>query len=364
MIIDLILDRQDGFGYSPKEFYDEVSEYDEDGWEIARALDSGTERDIKKALCDYVVNNDYNADICDYINSVKWLEEEPSKRTFNMYIPESKRLKKNRLTERGDYNDACFRAKSIVRGLKRDFDVETIRLAFKSVLDDEKMAEKILRPLSKRVKESVDYNGDFWKSMEDVLDDNIGGYGSFHSHDGHSYDGYWSWNKGYVQGNFDIQYYMEQAFMEHNWERYIEKEDFYSSKKDTVETYLDKYNAQSFSYFLKDKDMTYEDFKKLEGDDLIDLEDEFLESYQFYEGLPTIRVQFQYREDSHKMSDTEKEEIFWYADLVGEYDRTILDIVEGTFDFEKDASEEEIADKIADICQEINKKVGDFIKTY
>ena len=221
---------------------------------------------------------------------------------------------------------------------------------------------KMLR--RRKIRESVDYNGEFWKSMEDVLADNINGYGSFYSHDGHSYDGYWSWNKGYVQGNFDIQYYMEQAFMEHNWEKYIEKEDFYSNKNDTVETYLDKYNAQSFSYFLQDKDMTYEDFKKLEGDDLIDLEDEFLESYHFYEGLPMIRVQFQYREDSHKMSDTEKEEIFWYADLVGEYDRTILDIVEGTFDFEKDASEEEIADKIANVCKEINKKVGDYIETY
>jgi len=80
MIIDLILDRKDweeeGYNtYDAKQFYDNVVAYGEIGFEIARALDGGTEENVKKALCDYVINNEYNPKICDYINSVKWLPE-------------------------------------------------------------------------------------------------------------------------------------------------------------------------------------------------------------------------------------------------------------------------------------------------
>ena len=77
MIIDLILDREEGCEYDPKEFYTRVKEYEDDfdgiEPEISRALDSGTEKDVKKALCDYVRYCGYNPDICNYINSVSWL---------------------------------------------------------------------------------------------------------------------------------------------------------------------------------------------------------------------------------------------------------------------------------------------------
>lgn len=83
MIIDLILDRKD-FGtiftdrqgsvkYNANDFYRAVFDYGEIGFDITRALDYGTEQDVKKALCDYIDKGQYNPNIKDYINSVKWL---------------------------------------------------------------------------------------------------------------------------------------------------------------------------------------------------------------------------------------------------------------------------------------------------
>lgn len=113
MIVDLILDRKDddelikqGFthakywdgrlrplAYDPKKFYDDLVGYivpmkDENGnWtkvadpdcpatKISRAMDSGTEQDVKDALCAYITNCNYNPEICDYINSRNWLTKE------------------------------------------------------------------------------------------------------------------------------------------------------------------------------------------------------------------------------------------------------------------------------------------------
>ena len=86
MIIDLILDRKDGLmsyiengklitytEYSPKKFYNEVIQYGEIGWDIAAALDSGEEEDVKRTLCDYIKEEEYRLSICDYIKSVNWL---------------------------------------------------------------------------------------------------------------------------------------------------------------------------------------------------------------------------------------------------------------------------------------------------
>ena len=77
MIIDLILDRQDGASYSPKSFYDRVVGYSETFPEIANpiatALDSGDEIDVKRELSKYVIDQDYNPEIISYIQSVNWL---------------------------------------------------------------------------------------------------------------------------------------------------------------------------------------------------------------------------------------------------------------------------------------------------
>jgi hypothetical protein len=74
MVIDLILDRQDGFKYTPEDFYRDAMMYGDVAHEITRAMDEGTEEDIKKALCKYVKDNKYNSKICAFINSVNWLE--------------------------------------------------------------------------------------------------------------------------------------------------------------------------------------------------------------------------------------------------------------------------------------------------
>ena len=83
MIIDLILDRKDRTDchmtdtYNAHDFYIECMEYNgifegiADG--ITKAMDYGTEAEVKKELCNYIIDNGYNEKICDFINSVNWL---------------------------------------------------------------------------------------------------------------------------------------------------------------------------------------------------------------------------------------------------------------------------------------------------
>lgn len=93
MIVDLILDRKDndadiarGFTharglngelipltYNARKFYYDVLRYGKIGDNITRAMDSGTENDVKSALSAYIVENEYNPAIIEYINSVNWL---------------------------------------------------------------------------------------------------------------------------------------------------------------------------------------------------------------------------------------------------------------------------------------------------
>lgn len=75
MIIDLILDRKDGFTeYDPKNFFNDCMDYHGTGDGITRAMDSGREEDVKRELCRYIIRNHYNTEICNYINSVNWIE--------------------------------------------------------------------------------------------------------------------------------------------------------------------------------------------------------------------------------------------------------------------------------------------------
>jgi hypothetical protein len=89
MIIDLILDRKDGTPYNPKEFYNDVMEYESVfnlDRSISSALDYGDEKEIKKALCDYVINQGYNKNIRNYINDVRWLESDVTTDRLNSDI--------------------------------------------------------------------------------------------------------------------------------------------------------------------------------------------------------------------------------------------------------------------------------------
>lgn len=79
MIIDRILDRKDNekfYGkdmYNAHDFYYDIMCYGKIGHNITRAMDVGTEKQVKQALCKYVIDNEYNPNICDYINSVNWI---------------------------------------------------------------------------------------------------------------------------------------------------------------------------------------------------------------------------------------------------------------------------------------------------
>lgn len=79
MLIDIILDRKDGQRYVAKDFYFDVTRYCKHFGcciPVFQALDGGTEEDIKRELCRYVVEQGYNPEICEYINSVLWLKDD------------------------------------------------------------------------------------------------------------------------------------------------------------------------------------------------------------------------------------------------------------------------------------------------
>lgn len=80
MIIDMILDRkgweEEGVMdyYNPRQFYHHMMEYGGSGFNIACAMDYGEEEDVKRELCKYIDNNNYNPQIKEYVNSVEWLK--------------------------------------------------------------------------------------------------------------------------------------------------------------------------------------------------------------------------------------------------------------------------------------------------
>ena len=85
MIIDLILDRKDNLQYGIKsynahDFYTDCMSYNGIADGITRAMDGGTEADVKNELCRYITNNDYNTGICDFIKSVSWLDSDTESR--------------------------------------------------------------------------------------------------------------------------------------------------------------------------------------------------------------------------------------------------------------------------------------------
>lgn len=69
MVIDLILNREDGQAYEPRTFYRRVREYSDVSPEngtignILDAMDNGEEADVKHALHTYIDKNGYNPDI-------------------------------------------------------------------------------------------------------------------------------------------------------------------------------------------------------------------------------------------------------------------------------------------------------------
>ena len=76
MIIDIILDRKDGWEYSQKAFLDYCIANDFGDYEsIAVALMDNNEDKVKQLLCEYIDRNEYNPEIKDYVNTVNWIDE-------------------------------------------------------------------------------------------------------------------------------------------------------------------------------------------------------------------------------------------------------------------------------------------------
>lgn len=77
MIVDLILDRKDSRTYNAHDFYMACMGYGRIADDITRAMDGGTEADVKAALCKYIVDNEYNPLLCDYIRRINWIGKTP-----------------------------------------------------------------------------------------------------------------------------------------------------------------------------------------------------------------------------------------------------------------------------------------------
>lgn len=77
MLVDIILDRKcGGIVYHAEGLYRYCSDYDIPAYQaVAQAIDSGTEEDVKRVLCEYIMS-EYNPAICEYIMSVDWLVDE------------------------------------------------------------------------------------------------------------------------------------------------------------------------------------------------------------------------------------------------------------------------------------------------
>lgn len=79
MIIDIILDRKDGaIDYAPEMHLKAIYDYATDArmTDLARALDSGNEDDVKAALMRYITACGYPSALLDYIASVRWTSED------------------------------------------------------------------------------------------------------------------------------------------------------------------------------------------------------------------------------------------------------------------------------------------------
>lgn len=82
MIIDLILDRYNGAAYVTSDFYINVLEYEnifELSHDITIAMDFSTNKEVQQALCKYIDDNNYNANIKAFINAVNWLADDVGK---------------------------------------------------------------------------------------------------------------------------------------------------------------------------------------------------------------------------------------------------------------------------------------------
>lgn len=80
MIIDAILDRMDAIEETGQDSYSmDNAKYIYDCAVIfefnalANALDNGTNEDVQRELCNYIIDCEYNETLCEFINKERWL---------------------------------------------------------------------------------------------------------------------------------------------------------------------------------------------------------------------------------------------------------------------------------------------------
>lgn len=81
MIIDIILDRKDGaINYDVQTHLKAIYDYATDAHmsDIATAVDSGNEDDVKAALMCYISTCGYPLELLDYIARVRWTDDAPA----------------------------------------------------------------------------------------------------------------------------------------------------------------------------------------------------------------------------------------------------------------------------------------------
>lgn len=80
MLVDFILDRkddeQDGFdNYHPENLTDYVSHFDDSNYQdVLQAVNNRDEKATKLALIKYIIDGNYNPQICKYIMNVSWVD--------------------------------------------------------------------------------------------------------------------------------------------------------------------------------------------------------------------------------------------------------------------------------------------------
>lgn len=89
MVIDLILDRKEGFADLNAEYLEDMKNYGFDY--IDSAIDTNDDDTIKAALCRYIEENEYNPELKNYINSVNWSVEQ-AKRKITLTEAEAEKL--------------------------------------------------------------------------------------------------------------------------------------------------------------------------------------------------------------------------------------------------------------------------------
>ena len=82
MIIDEILDYKDNATnkIDIQYIYDEAKIFNFDY--IINAIDNGNNKDIQNAICEYIKNNNYNLDICDFVKTIKFVDKKANKKTY------------------------------------------------------------------------------------------------------------------------------------------------------------------------------------------------------------------------------------------------------------------------------------------